>query len=80
MTQSKLARPTKWLLLLSALAMSSGCCRAPIVQPCTETRPKPTPLPEAISQTTQPDSTELLKRAEDWSESSRQLLDSVTPN
>ena len=69
-----------WPLLISALLFSVGCCSAKTAQRYTVARPKLEPLPAATLQAMQPDSTELLKKAEDWYESSGQLLDSVTSN
>lgn len=71
---------TRVLLLLSALCTSSGCLAARAEPRCTDLRPRPGHLPPEISQIMRPDSTELSKRASDWSESSEQLLDSVKTN
>lgn len=70
----------KWLLLTSVLFMSSACCKARSELRYTNVKPKLEPLPAEILQAMQPDSTELLKKAEDWYESSGKLLDSVTNN
>jgi len=87
MPRSRNRSPMNWLkygkliLLiwaLSVLLTSSACCKAHVEVRYIETRPKPAPLPAEISQAMQPNSTELLKKAEDWSKSSGQLLDSVT--
>lgn len=76
----KLGSSMKCLLLISVLTMSSGCCRVPGEPRYIIVRPSPGPLSSEILQTMQPDSTELLKRAESWSENSRLLLDSVNTN
>lgn len=70
----------KWLLLTSVLLTSSACCKARTELRYTNVKPKLEPLPVEILQAMQPDSTELLKRAEDWYENSGKLLDSVTSN
>ena len=74
----KLAMTLLVLFWLSALLTSSGCCKAHVEVRYIETKLHPAPLPPEILQAMQPNSTELLKRAENWSESSGKLLDSVT--
>lgn len=64
------------LLMLSSL---SGCVTANKERLTTNICPAVEPLSKNILQAMQPDSTDLLKRAEDWSKSSEQLLNSVTP-
>lgn len=74
----KLQRSILLLCGLNALLMSSACCKAHVEVKYIEIKPKVRRLPAEISQAMQPNSTELLKRAEDWSKSSQKLLDSVT--
>lgn len=64
--------------LLGSLLTVSACCKAHVEQKYIEIRPKPAPLPAEVLRAMQPNSTELLKKAEDWSTSSGKLLDSAT--
>lgn len=80
MSLLRYANSMKWLLPIFVLAMSSACCKAHVEVRYISVKPKLEPLPPETSQAMQPDSTELLKRAESWSENSEQLLDSVTSN
>ena len=65
------------LLLLSTLCACASRPKEPLY---INIKPKLDPLSAEVSRAMQPNSTELLKRAGAWSESSRQLLDSVKPN
>ena len=80
MNWPKLGRNMKWLLVACGLIFSSACCKARIEPRYINVMPKLEPLPAETLQAMQPDSTELLKKAEDWYESSGELLDSVTDN
>lgn len=80
MSWRKYVRNLKWLLPIFVLHTSSACCRAHVEPTCISAKPKLAPLPPETSRATRPDSTELLKRASTWSESSVELLDSVSTN
>lgn len=74
----KLIKITAMLFPICVLLMSAGCCSPRIEQRYIAVRPKLEPLPAETLQAMQPNSTELLKKADTWYESSGQLLDSVT--
>lgn len=80
MNSLKRIRPTTWLWPLCVLSLLTGCASQPCVPTYIAVKPKVTPLSAELSQAMQPNSTDLLKRAEDWYESSGKLLDSVTAN
>jgi len=70
------------LLLMCALSLSAltGCSSAPTAEPPLIARkPKPTPLPAAISRIKPQPSTASLQKASEWSQNSEALLNSETP-
>ena len=80
MEQSKPKRAhTKWPWLLLLISMLPACGTQKIVQRPIVVCPNPGPLSPQLLQLTQPNSTELLKKADDWLLNSGKLLDSVTP-
>lgn len=70
----------KKLLLLSLLSTLSACNSPPKELRLTPHSPKPDPISAEVLQAMQPDSTSLLKKAEDWLASSKKLLDGETTN
>lgn len=75
----KQIRSSRGLLLVSMLSILSACGTLNKERLTTNICPQPAPLSKNILQAMQPNSTEVLKRADDWSKNSQQLLDSVTP-
>jgi uncharacterized lipoprotein YajG len=66
------------LLLSLGVSMMAGCSSLTNEPVITNVSPKVEPLSKPILQAMQPDSTDLLKRADEWLQNSQQLLDSVT--
>lgn len=59
------------------LSMLSGCSSQTPEREFINVKPEVQPLNKSVLQGMQPNSTDLLKRAEDWYENSGKLLDSV---
>ncbi|QDH83973.1 hypothetical protein Axy10_067 [Achromobacter phage vB_AxyP_19-32_Axy10] len=69
------------LSLLALLASTlTGCSVANPERAYINVKPKADPLSAEVLQAMQPNSTEVLKKADSWLENSAQLLDSVTNN
>ena len=66
------------LLLSFGVSMMVGCSSLTNEPVITNVSPKVEPLSKPILHAMQPNSTEVLKKAEGWLQSSQQLLDSVT--
>lgn len=67
------------LSLLLCVPMLFAACSAVTPEPqFINVKPKAAPLSAAVSQAIQPNSTDLLKRADLWLENSEQLLNCVT--
>ena len=71
-------RLTQLSLLLCALMLLAACGAVPTEPQFINVKPKLDPLPAQVSQAIQPNSTDLLKRADLWLENSGQLLNCVT--
>ena len=79
MTLLKRTKFIRALLLLSTASMLFGCGTVNSGQHITEPKPHPDPLSAEILQAMQPNSTNLLNRADVWLKSSDQQLNSETP-
>ena len=75
--QSHLMKASLLVLMLSTL---TACGSLKGEQRYTNVKPKAEPLSAEVLQAMQPDSTPLLKKADNWLKNSGQLLDSVTDN
>lgn len=76
-------RPAKLMrrsLMLCVVTTLTACSSVPPEPQFTNVRPQVAPLSAQVSQAIQPNSTDLLKRADLWLESSEQLLNCVTSN
>lgn len=71
---------TKRLLPLLLLTTIVGCSSMKPEREFIESSRKAAPLSESVLQAMQPNSIEVLKKADQWYESSGKLLDSVTIN
>lgn len=80
MNSPKKTKTTLWLLLGLSVITSSGCSTLSNEPVVINVKPKVEPLSKPILQAMQPNSTELLSRADGWLQSSQQLLDSVMNN
>lgn len=67
-----------WLCVISSAILLSGCATASDVPPPTNVCPVLEPLSGQTLRASQPNSTDLLNRADSWLVSSDQLLSSVT--
>ena len=68
----------KPLSMAIALITLTGCSSPPPVREFISVKPEVQPLNKSVLQGMQPNSTDLLKRAELWYENSGQLLNNVT--
>ena len=71
---------TQKLLLLCMLSTLAACASQKPAREFIESKPKVEPLSASVLQAMQPNSTEVLKRADQWYKNSGLLLDSVTNN
>lgn len=69
-----------WSLIAFLASSLSGCGTATPERAYINVKPKVEPLSETVLQAMQPNSIDLLKRADDWLLNSGLLLDSVTNN
>ncbi|QXV75783.1 o-spanin [Escherichia phage AlfredRasser] len=70
----------KSLLILLLTSTIVGCSSQKNEPRVINVKPQPEPLNASILQAMQPDSTQVLKKADVWLKNSRQLLDSVITN
>lgn len=70
----------KKLLPLLLLSVLSACASQTKELQLTPLKPRPDPISAEVLRAMQPNSTDLLKRAEDWLASSKKLLDGETTN
>lgn len=66
------------LLVLLNVSLLSGCAASKPEPVYTNVQPRAEKLSESVLQAMQPNSTDLLKKAETWYDNSGKLLDSVT--
>lgn len=74
----KLVSPMQLTLLLLVVSTIAGCSSLKPEPRYINVKPKADPIPAEILQAIQPNSTDLLKKAEVWYENSGKLLDCVT--